>query len=177
MPSPPVLDFPKLLASLAGPPPADGAAGAAPPNPAGIDLRVDRTPPSLFDQIREARVAARNAEDGQVGAEGDGVRLSGRGAPIAAWATFPLASVTWSGAPRRVRASSAIARRSFCGECGSALTWEGETQPGEIDLAVGAFDDNTDLAPDFHLWCEARPPWFDTTDDKKRYRRSSKDGG
>lgn len=99
------------------------------------------------------------------------------GAPIAAWATFPLASVTWSGAPRRVRASSAIARRSFCGECGSALTWEGETQPGEIDLAVGAFDDNTDLAPDFHLWCEARPPWFDTTDDKKRYRRSSKDGG
>jgi hypothetical protein len=99
------------------------------------------------------------------------------GAPVAAWATFPRRAVTWLGTARRVRPSSDIAGRGFCGACGSALTWEGKAEADLIDLAVGAFDDNAGLAPDFHLWEESRPPWFETTDGKKRHRRSSKESG
>ncbi len=67
MSSPTVVDFPKLLAEIPassnGQAPADPNAPAPAPNPAGIDLRADRTPPSLYDVIREARKAARAAED------------------------------------------------------------------------------------------------------------------
>src|SRR5262245_59337534 len=50
MPSPDVLDFAKLLA------PIQGTA------PTGIDLRANRTPTSPYDQLKDARTVARNAE-------------------------------------------------------------------------------------------------------------------
>lgn len=66
MPSPSILDFPKLLAEF--PPAANDAVQgdpAAPPaahNPAGIDLRTDRSPTSLYEKTRSAVLAARGAE-------------------------------------------------------------------------------------------------------------------
>lgn len=66
MSSPAVVDFAKYLAEIPpspnGTPAADPAAPALPPNPAGVDLRADRTPPSLYDEIKGAVSTARAAE-------------------------------------------------------------------------------------------------------------------
>ncbi|MCI0462756.1 MAG: type VI secretion system protein TssA [Gemmataceae bacterium] len=50
MPSPAVLDFDKLLLPIAG------------ENPAGVDLRADSSPNSLYYLVKDARNAARTAE-------------------------------------------------------------------------------------------------------------------
>lgn len=70
MSSPAILDFPKLLAAIPAPSNGQGSAEggtALPANPAGMDLRADRTPPSLYDQVRDARKTARSAEDNLTG--------------------------------------------------------------------------------------------------------------
>jgi hypothetical protein len=52
--------------------------------------------------------------------------------------------VEWTrGAPRHF-ASSNLARRGFCGECGTPLTYEYD---GGIELAIGAFDNPVLAAP------------------------------
>jgi type VI secretion system protein ImpA len=53
MPSPPNLDFDQLLAPIAG------------DNPAGIDLREDRSSTSLYDKVKDARTTARELEKRQ----------------------------------------------------------------------------------------------------------------
>ena len=97
------------------------------------------------------------------------------GAPIVTWATFPAAKVSFAG-PRVVRRSSEIASRSFCGECGSALTWQGDASPAEIDLTAGTFDDPSPLLPRDHLWTDSRVAWLAITDELPRYRTSRQAG-
>lgn len=97
------------------------------------------------------------------------------GAPIVTWATFPSSKVGFDG-PRVVRRSSQIASRSFCGECGSPLTWQGDASPAEIDLTAGTFDDPSSLMPRDHLWTDSRVAWLTISDDLPRYRTSRKGG-
>lgn len=96
------------------------------------------------------------------------------GAPIMAFAAYHTAQVTWTGKEPRWRQSSDIARRAFCPECGSALTWQHLASPEWIDLAIGAFDDASTLVPTEHLWVERRIPWMDTQDSLPRYPRERK---
>jgi hypothetical protein len=52
--------------------------------------------------------------------------------------------VVWTrGEPRRFQSSN-LARRGFCGDCGTPLTYEYE---GGIELAIGALDDPAVAAP------------------------------
>lgn len=96
------------------------------------------------------------------------------GAPIVTWATFPLDAFDFTlGAPT-VRRSSAIAVRGFCAACGSALTWEGDANPGHIDVTVGTLDQPERVAPREHLWTEGAVPWLRIADDLPRHPRSRK---
>lgn len=62
-------------------------------------------------------------------------------------------AVTWEGEPERHR-SSPIARRGFCAECGTPLTYEGEGSDG-MDLTVGSFDMPERLRPVEHSGVES----------------------
>ena len=61
------------------------------------------------------------------------------------------------GAPKRF-VSSNIARRGFCGECGTPLTYETDSS---IDLAIVAFDEPDRIPPEVQLAPEARLAWVD----------------
>jgi hypothetical protein len=66
--------------------------------------------------------------------------------------------VEWTrGAPKRF-ASSNRAWRGFCAECGTPLTYESE---GDIELAIGAFDDPTLVAPVIQVNPDDRQPFVD----------------
>ncbi|WP_338056353.1 GFA family protein [Sphingomonas aracearum] len=73
-----------------------------------------------------------------------------------------VADVEWlTRAPDRFR-SSPFARRGFCAECGTSLTYEGD---GELhmDLTIGSFDHPARFRPMRHHGVESRhPAWVDT---------------
>ena len=63
--------------------------------------------------------------------------------------------VRWLNGPPAYVASSKIARRGFCGHCGTPLSFEflgGEN----IDLSVGSLDDPGPLRPNEHFGVESR---------------------
>ncbi|WP_404405049.1 GFA family protein [Pelagibacterium halotolerans] len=55
--------------------------------------------------------------------------------------------------------SSNVARRAFCGECGTPLAYE--TKYG-LELAIGAFDDPTKVAPAIQVNMNDKLAFFDT---------------
>jgi hypothetical protein len=62
----------------------------------------------------------------------------------------PLVSVapddlTWTRGQPKYFQSSSMARRGFCGECGTPLTYQ--SRPDLVELAIGAFDDPSRLPP------------------------------
>jgi hypothetical protein len=51
-------------------------------------------------------------------------------------------------------------RRSFCGRCGTPLTYEGERWPGEIHVLLGTLDRPELLEPKGHASREEQIPWL-----------------
>ena len=77
----------------------------------------------------------------------------------------PLVNVTgveFDGEPDRF-ASSDIAERGFCRDCGTPLFYEGHSGQG-LNLMVGALDDPDAAAPVFHCGVESRVSWLATID-------------
>lgn len=83
------------------------------------------------------------------------------GGVAAAFVQVPRAAVEWDGEPDWF-ASSPIARRPFCGACGTPLgfAFNGAEQ---IDLTVGSFDDPARFVPVAHAGAESlHEAWLDT---------------
>ncbi len=69
------------------------------------------------------------------------------------------ATLDWTrGAPKRF-ASSNFAKRGFCGDCGTPLTYEA---PDGIALAIATFDQPAGLAPAVQFGVEGKVPFVDT---------------
>ena len=64
----------------------------------------------------------------------------------------------WTRGAPKYFASSNVARRGFCADCGTPLTFESDHA---VDLSIVAFDRTADIAPMIHLAAEARIPWGD----------------
>ena len=79
-----------------------------------------------------------------------------------AFKNVPLADIAWTTRePDRYR-SSPIARRGFCHDCGTPLTYEGDGAD-RLDLTVGSFDDPSHFRPVSHAGTESRhDAWLDT---------------
>lgn len=77
---------------------------------------------------------------------------------------LPLVSVRgakleWMrGEPKRYQSSN-LARRGFCGDCGTPLTYEA---PDGIALAIATFDAPEGIAPTIQWGTEAKLPYVDT---------------
>lgn len=68
------------------------------------------------------------------------------------------AKLSWTrGSPKRFQSSNA-AKRGFCDECGTPLTYEA---PDGIALAIGAFDHPEEIAPRIQWGVEAKLPYVD----------------
>lgn len=66
----------------------------------------------------------------------------------------------WTRRTPKYFASSNVARRGFCGECGTPLTFE--TDDGPPELAIGAFDNPAAVPPTIQHALDARLPWVAT---------------
>lgn len=53
--------------------------------------------------------------------------------------------------------------RGFCAKCGTPMTYR---HPGGLEMAIGAFDDRTELAPEIQVNHASRLPWVETIFDQ-----------
>ncbi|GBQ20252.1 glutathione-dependent formaldehyde-activating protein [Gluconacetobacter sacchari DSM 12717] len=62
------------------------------------------------------------------------------------------------GAPVDYTSSPGVTR-SFCGRCGSPLTYRREGTPGELDVMTVSLDDPNTIRPTFHVWASEALDW------------------
>ncbi len=72
--------------------------------------------------------------------------------------------VTWTAGAPSYYDSSAIARRGFCGNCGTPLSFEYHKSP-RLDLSVGSLDEPNALTPKRHCGIESRLSHFTWKDE------------
>jgi hypothetical protein len=90
----------------------------------------------------------------------------GHGAAFATYARIAAGDLRWvagEGQVRRYRSSPPV-ERSFCGICGSNLTFVSDEMPGVAWVAAGGFDDDPGVRPSRHIYVDSKAPWFDLSD-------------
>lgn len=89
------------------------------------------------------------------------------GGPFAALAPVRKADVAWTAGAPAVFASSTIAERGYCRDCGTPLSFA-YFDSDWIDLTIGSFDTPEAIAPTRHYGTESRMPWLHLADDWPR---------
>ncbi|TGQ63460.1 MAG: GFA family protein [Mesorhizobium sp.] len=84
-------------------------------------------------------------------------RATGGAFAVLAWVSST--NLSWSDHEPTYRRSSPIARRGFCGDCGSPLTLSYDASPDETALHVGTFDNPADLEPQYNYGSSQRLDW------------------
>ena len=78
------------------------------------------------------------------------------GAPFMTWAGFDRDQFTFTqGRPASYRSSANVVR-TFCGRCGTALSYQRLNLPASIDVTLGSMDDPEKITPEDHTWTENR---------------------
>ena len=97
-------------------------------------------------------------------------RLSG--AAFVTWAEFRLDDMTCtSGKPKTLESRPGVTR-SFCGDCGTPLTFrDAGDAPAVVDVIVCSLDEPEGLVPQDHVWCDRELPWIRIADGLARYPR------
>ena len=92
------------------------------------------------------------------------------GAPILGGTTFPAEALSFTQGEPKYFVSSKIAQRGFCGDCGTALIYQGTlgvwTKWSMIFTA--SLDEPEKYPPTYHLGIESTMPWLDIHDDLPR---------
>ena len=81
------------------------------------------------------------------------------GAQAVAWITVKPSEFAWEkGEPQRYQTGTG-AYRTFCGACGTSLTYENDTRQNEIDLTTGSLDDPEQFPPNRDVFPEEKLSW------------------
>ena len=95
-------------------------------------------------------------------------------APVVTFVGFKKDQIEFTKGERRMYGSSPGVGRSFCGTCGTPLTWEGDSNlPGRgeiVEFYISTFDEPAAFTPTNHNWYDDRIAWFDVADGLPRYR-------
>lgn len=51
--------------------------------------------------------------------------------------------------------------RSFCSNCGSPISGQGDAYSGLIFIKAGTLDDTSWVKPNVHIWCCEKQPWVE----------------
>lgn len=96
------------------------------------------------------------------------------GAPLVTFVAFKEDQVAFTKGERRIYESSPGVGRAFCGDCGTPLTWEGQSEVTErgviIEFHISTLDEPDAFVPTNHLFYPERIAWFDVADELPRYR-------
>jgi hypothetical protein len=89
------------------------------------------------------------------------------GAQSVAWITVNRAHFRFEqGTPKRYRTDTG-AWRTFCDGCGTSLTYERDSRPGEIDITTGCLDQPEAFPPAKDVFAEEKLPWVPLVGDAK----------
>lgn len=84
---------------------------------------------------------------------------------------FPAATFAVErGEPRHYVSSPGVVR-SFCGDCGSALTYRSDAEPGFLDVMTVTLDAPNAYPPADHLWVSEKLAWDVVADGLPAYSR------
>jgi hypothetical protein len=79
--------------------------------------------------------------------------------PVVAWVTFSKSEFQLvQGHPSEFR-SSAPVRRSFCGSCGTQLTYAHDDSPATVDITTCSLDNPDAFPPTHHSWLSHDLAW------------------
>ncbi|RVC63425.1 GFA family protein [Mesorhizobium sp. M4B.F.Ca.ET.088.02.2.1] len=84
-------------------------------------------------------------------------RATGSAFAVLAWTSS--SNLSWLSEEPAYRTSSPIARRGFCGACGSPLTLSYAAAEDEVALHVGTFDVPEGLEPQYNYGSSQRLAW------------------
>ena len=97
------------------------------------------------------------------------------GAPTVAWSVFrPEDFAFVRGEPLRFSSSPSVIR-SFCGRCGTPLTYQHTERPAAIDVTTATFDHPVLFPPAKEIWIEHRIEWEPVNEAIPQFPRSSFD--
>ncbi len=97
------------------------------------------------------------------------------GSAMSTWTAFPVSAVQYVDQEPRYFASSPIAERGFCPQCGASLVYR-LIQPRKAAYLVvftSSLDEPQGHAPAAHSGIESKMPWIDILDDLPRTRTAN----
>ena len=97
------------------------------------------------------------------------------GAPVLAWATFPITGFSFTRGKPGTFHSSRRALRQFCAGCGTQLVFRKTRGAETIDVNLVTLDRPEAIRPQYHIWTASRLPWFDTRDELPRHTDAGPD--
>jgi hypothetical protein len=98
------------------------------------------------------------------------------GAQSVAWLTFPSEAFSFvSGDPAEYRSSVEVSR-TFCGGCGTSLTYRHDRDPDFIDVTTASLELPDEFPPTRHVWLEDKVSWESVNDGLQRFERGSSPG-
>ena len=97
-------------------------------------------------------------------------------APSLPYAVFPVGRLAFSKGQPREYASSPHVIRTFCGSCGSPLTYRSEDDPDRIDVMICSLDDPGLVVPSCHVWVSEKLNWDHIGDRLPKYLTSRSAG-
>lgn len=95
------------------------------------------------------------------------------GAPVAAFVGFGEDAVRFKGDARRLFSSSSGVERSYCGNCGTPLSYRSTRWPGEIHLYTPTFDNPAGYPPTFHVHWAEKLAWLCIMDSLPKHDHAS----
>jgi hypothetical protein len=95
------------------------------------------------------------------------------GAPVAAWVILPLGGLVFDQGEPVAFASSPGRERTFCGRCGTSLTYTREDRPDSIDIHTATLDDPDAFPPVREIWLEEKIAWMEPNPHCAHYPRTS----
>jgi hypothetical protein len=92
--------------------------------------------------------------------------------PVVAWVTFPLNGFRFTrGSPVEFRSSPPV-RRTFCGACGTPLTYRHESYDDAIDVTTCSLDEPEQFPPTHHSWLSHDVRWVKFGDGLPAFQES-----
>jgi len=83
------------------------------------------------------------------------------GGAFMAFGGIDVDRLVWTRGTPKVFASSAVAERGFCAECGTPLTYR-LLERDHIAITIGSLDDPATVAPAIQYGVESKLPWLDS---------------
>jgi catechol 2,3-dioxygenase-like lactoylglutathione lyase family enzyme len=98
-------------------------------------------------------------------------------APAVAWVTFAADAFAFtSGEPVRFRSSPPV-ERSFCGRCGTPLSYRHDAFPQAVDVTSASLDEPERCPPLDHTWVSERLRWWRPEPRWPEFPKSRFEGG